>query len=715
MPTSSHELEKLFNPASIAIIGASAREGSIGFNLVQNLHLSGYEGDIFAVNHKYEEVLGHKCFKSIEELPNMADLTVIAVPAAVVNSVVERSCIAGARMFIIISSGFDEVGRHDLTDELIRILKKYNARTLGPNVFGVYSAKANMNATFGPSQVRKGNVGLISQSGALGVALMGKSVTESIGLSAVVSIGNEADITEREALEYLGKDPETEVIFIYMEGCKDGRKFLNVAKEVSRNKPIIIVKSGSSSRGALAAASHTGSLAGSDRVFSAAIKQAGVIRANNLDDTFNWIRALANLPLPKSEGAVIVTNGGGVGVMASDSAERYRVLLNDDLDMLERVFRDSMPAFGSTKNPIDVTGQARNEEYGVALDAALEEESIPSVIGLYCTPATMDVAQFANATVEYTQKWKGRKPLVFAVIGGGAVNQAINTINDHGIPCYETPDAAVSAMGILYDRWRWLNIEEEKPEEFDMDLDAIRGIIQKAQDKGQTQLLESDCADILRMAGLDFPKVEIAHSIDEAVEVSERIGYPVVMKILSPQIVHKTEYGCVRLDLEDEREVRVAYETIMTRARQHFPGASLEGVTITEMVTEATEMILGFSHDASFGPVIMFGMGGIYVEVLKDVSFRVAPVSRKECDNMVKEIASYPILAGARGKAIRDIPKAVDAISRISYLADNTQDILELDINPLMVLATGKGCKVVDSRMTIRKKLINKMSMEENI
>ncbi len=714
MPTSSHPLENLFNPKSIAIIGASAREGSIGFNLVNNLHLSGYEGEIFPVNHKYGEILGHKCHKSIEELPRMADLTVIAVPAAVVNSVVERCCKAGARMFIIISSGFDEIGRHDLTNELVDILKRYGARTLGPNVFGVYSGRAKMNATFGPPQVRKGNVGLISQSGALGVALMGKSVTESIGLSAVVSIGNEADITEREALEWLGKDPDTEVIFMYMEGCKDGRRFLEVAREVSRKKPIIIVKSGSSSRGALAAASHTGSLAGSDNIFSAAIKQAGVIRAYNLDDTFNWIRALANLKLPKAEGAVIVTNGGGVGVMASDSAERYHVNLNDDQEMLERVFRSSMPEFGSAKNPIDITGQARNEEYGVALDAALEEDSIPSVIGLYCTPATMDVAKFAQGVIEYASKWRDKKPLVFAVIGGGAVSEAINTINDHGIPCYETPDEAVSAIGKLYDRWRWLNTDIGTPDEFEMDLEAIQAIISKAQEKGQSQLVESDCAEILRIAGLEFPSTDIARSIDEAVEVAERVGYPVVMKVLSPQIVHKTEYGCVRLDLEDEHEVRIAWESIMANARHHFPRAKLEGVTITEMITEATEMILGFSHDPSFGPVVMFGMGGIYVEVLKDVTFRVAPVTRMECEKMVKEISSYPILAGARGKAIRDIPRVVEAISRLSYLATHTQDILELDINPLMVMPRGEGCKVVDSRMTIRKKVKDKDLMEEN-
>lgn len=659
--------------------------------------------------------MGHRCYKKVDDLPHPADLTVIAVPAAVVNDVVERACIGGARMFIIISSGFKEIGRHDLTNELLRILKKYGARTLGPNVFGVYSARADMNATFGPSRVRKGNVGLISQSGALGVALMGKSVTESIGLSAVVSIGNEADISEREALEYLGRDPDTEVIFMYMEGCRDGRQFLEVARKVALEKPIVIVKSGSSSRGALAAASHTGSLAGSDKVFTAAIKQAGAIRADNLEDTFNWIRALADLPLPNAEGTVIVTNGGGVGVMASDSAEKYRVELNGDQEMLERVFRPSMPEFGSTKNPIDITGQARNEEYGVALEAALREDSIPSIVGLYCTPATMDVARFAETAVEYTRELRGSKPMVFSIIGGSGVDEAIDMLNDNKTPCYGTPDEAMSAMGIIYDRWRWLNAETGEPEEFDMDLDAIRRIIVRAQERGLEHLLESDCAEILRLAGLDFPRVEVARGIREAVDAAERIGYPVVLKVLSPQIIHKTEYGCVKLNLEDEREVRVAYESIMANARHHFPQAKLEGVTVTGMIKDATEMILGFSHDPSFGPVLMFGMGGIYVEVLKDVSFRVAPISRIEAHNMVKEIASYPILAGARGKAIRDIPGAVDAISRVSYLAMHTRDILELDINPLMVMERGKGCKVVDSRMTIRKRYNNELSMEENI
>lgn len=696
-------LDPLFNPSSISIIGASAREGSIGFNLVQNLQLSGFGGDVWPVNPKYPDILGFRCYPRLEDLPGPAELTVVAVPAEAVNDVVERCCKAGARMFIVISSGFDEVGRHDLTHGLMDVIRSYGARALGPNVFGVYSASSSMNATFGPPQVRKGNVGLISQSGALGVALMGKSVSDNLGLSAVVSLGNEADITESEALEYLGNDPATEVIFMYMEGCKEGRRFMEVAGKVARRKPIVMIKSGSSSRGALAAASHTGSLAGSDRVFGAAMRQSGIIRARTLAEAFNWTRAFAHVPLPKAPGTVIVTNGGGVGVMASDSAEEYNVQLNDDLEMLERVFRPTMPEFGSSKNPIDVTGQARNEEYGMALRAALAEDSIPSVLGLYCTPATMDVMRFAQSAVEHTEELMGRKPMVFAIIGGGNVPQAIGMMNEHGIPCYETPDEAVSSMGVLYDRWRWLNRDPGKPDDFEMDMPAIRRIIDAALAKGQSQLVESDCAEILRLAGLDFPKTALARTPDEAVSAAGSIGYPVVMKILSQDILHKTEYGCVKLDLEDEREVRVAYETIMTQARHHFPRARIEGVSITEMVTGATEMILGFSVDQSFGPVVMFGMGGIYVEVLKDVSFRVAPVPRPECEAMVKGINSYAILAGARGKEIRDIPKIVEAISRVSCLASRVPEILELDINPLMVLAKGKGCKVVDSRMTIRK------------
>jgi acetyltransferase len=660
------------------------------------------------VNPKYDEVLGEKCYPEIEDLPHPGDLTIIAIPAEVVNAAIEKACKAGARMFIIISSGFKEVGRHDLTNELVSILKRYGARTLGPNVFGVYSAKANMNATFGPIEVRKGNVGLISQSGALGVALMGKSVTESIGLSAVVSIGNEADITEREALAYLGEDDATEVIFIYMEGCRDGREFLEVASEISRRKPIIVVKSGSSSRGALAAASHTGSLAGSDKVFEAALKQAGVIRAHNIDDTFNWIRAFANLPLPEKEGAVIVTNGGGVGVMASDSAERYGVQLNDDLEMLERVFRPTVPDFGSTKNPVDITGQGRNEEYGRALRAALDEDSIPAVAGLYCTPATMDVTRFSETAIEFSKNWLGKKPVVFSIIGGGSVEEAIDMLNENGTPCYETPDEAMSAMGVLYKRWRWLNRETGSPTEYDMDISSINEIIGKAQDEGLTQLVESDCAEILRIAGLKFPDTSIARNMDEAVKASKAIGFPVVLKILSPDIIHKTEFNCVKLDLQDEMEVKIAYKSIMAEAIHHFPKARIYGVSVTEMITDAIETIIGYSVDNSFGPVVMFGMGGIYVEVLKDVSFRIAPISDIESMRMVKEISSYPILAGARGKALRDQKGIMEAISRISYLSTQVDDILELDINPLMVMERGKGCKVVDSRISIKAKVVDK-------
>jgi acetyl coenzyme A synthetase (ADP forming)-like protein len=702
MGEASKGLHKLFNPESVAIIGASAREDTIGYDLVHNLKLSNFRGDILPVNPKYETILGAKCYKGVGELPHPPDLTIIAVPAAVVNEVVEDACRHGAKMFIVISSGFREVGRLDLENGLIGILKKYGARTLGPNVFGVYSASSEMNATFGPPNVKPGNVGIISQSGALGVALMGKSVTMNIGLSAVISIGNEADISEREALAYLGNDECTEVIFIYMEGCRNGREFMELASEISKRKPIIIIKSGRSERGALAAASHTGSLTGSDKVFDAAIRQAGALRASSLDDAFSWIRILADMPLPKREGTVILTNGGGVGVIATDSAEKYGVGLLDDPIMLEKVFRPSMPEYGSTKNPVDITGQGRNELYGISLEAALREESIPSLVGLYCTQATMDVTAFAATVANAVEKWKGRKPLTFSIIGGIGVSEAIKLLNDLCIPCFDTPDQAMSAMGAIYDRWRWLNTDFGVPEDIDMDLEAIQGIITKAQENGFTQLVESDCAEILRIAGLVFPETRIARNLREALAAADEIGYPVVLKVLSPDIVHKTEFGCVKLDLEDEGELSVAYESIMAEVKHRVPGARIYGVSVTEMVTDAIETILGFSVDQSFGPVLMFGMGGIYVEVLKDVSFRVAPISRLESMRMVKDIASYPILAGARGKELRDIKAIVDAVSRLSFLATHTKDILELDINPLMVLGKGRGCKVVDSRITVK-------------
>ncbi len=696
------QMEKMFAPTSVAIIGASGREGSIGYSLVMNLVSGGFKGDVFPINPRYDSVYDLKCYDSITNLPIVPDLTLLAVPANVSNDTIKQACEHGCRMFINIASGFAEVGRRDLEWDMKDILEKYGARMLGPNVFGVYSAKASMNATFGPSVVKPGNVGLISQSGALGVALMGKTVTEGIGLSAVVSLGNKADISECEALEYLGNDDITEVIFLYLEGSKDGRRLMDIAKKVSMKKPIIAIKSGSSARGALAAASHTGSLAGSDKIFSAALEQAGILRALNLEDGFGWLRAMAEVPIPSMDGAVIVTNGGGIGVISSDSAERYGVRLMDDTKMLEELFRPTMPSYGSTKNPIDITGQGKNKEYEMALDIALEDDRIPAIVGLYCQTATGDPTEIADAAISSIRKAKKKKPIVFSMVGGKGIAESIARLNMAGIPSYASPDGAMSAMGALYKRFRRLKVKSEEPEEFDMDIEKIKGIVKKTWDTGMSSLTEDDCNLILREAGLSFPKSEIAKDLKEAKKVANEIGYPVVMKILSPDILHKTEFGGVRLDLEDDEELEVAYESIMASVRNRFEKARVNGVLITEMVKDCTEMILGFSQDPSFGPVIMFGMGGIYVEILQDVAFRVAPVSKLEITGMIQEISSYPILAGARGKNLRDIEALADAVSRISYLSTHVPEIVELDINPLMAMDQGKGCLVVDSRMTIR-------------
>lgn len=695
----NHHLDKLFAPKSVAVVGASAREGSIGWNIIDNMMIGGYRGDIYPINPKYDEVRGLKCYDSYADLSAPADLTIMAVHYSVSNQMIEEACRHGARMFINIASGFGEVGRRDLETEMKEIVERYGARVLGPNVFGVYSSRASMNATFGPKEVKPGNVGLISQSGALGVALMGKTQTEGIGLSAVISLGNKADISECEALEWLGKDPDTKAIFMYLEGTSEGRKLMEVAKEVSRTTPIITIKSGSSERGALAAASHTGSLAGSDRVFSTAIKQAGVLRARSLKDGFNWLRAFSQLPLPEFEGVVVITNGGGIGVMSSDSAERYGVKLLEDAEMLERLFRPTMPDYGSTRNPIDITGQGKNKEYEMALDIALSEDGIPAIVGLYCQTATGNPTEIADGVLAAMDKAENVKPVTFSMVGGEGTYESMQRLNQAGIPSYESPDEAVSAMGVLYKRRRQLLETDEPVTDYDMDLGAIRSIIERA---GRSNIMEDDCAEILRIAGLSFPKSKIAKNLDEAKTLASEIGYPVAVKVLSPDIIHKTEFGGVRLDLENERELEVAYSSIMASSRTHFKKARIDGVIVTEMISDATETILGFSVDPSFGPVLMFGMGGIYVEVLKDVAFRVAPISKKEIRKMMREISSYPILTGARGRNLRDVEAIVDAIARVSYLATNVPDIVELDINPLMVRDQGNGALVVDSRMTVR-------------
>jgi len=706
MAPKQDDLERLFDPRSIAVIGASTKEGKVGHKLFSNILESGYEGEVYPVNPKGGKVLGRELYESIEVLPEPIDLAVIVVPAKIVKEAIHRCGEKGVKHIIVISSGFSEVGKVEEEKALVEEARKYGMRVLGPNVFGIYSAKSDLNATFGPSEIEKGSIALLSQSGALGIALIGKTAQQYLGLSAIVSIGNKADIDDVELVEYFSQDDESEVIMVYMEGLDNGKEFMKTVEGLQEDKTVIVLKSGRSEKGATAVASHTGSLAGSDRIFSSAFEQCGVLRAKNLREAFNWSRAFSNSPLPENENTVVVTNGGGIGVLSADAAEEYDVKLLDDQTHLKETFEDVIPSFGSTKNPIDITGQAGKEEYEKSLRRAYESERIGSVIGLYCEAGGGDAWGGAKAIKEVYEEYGDEKTSVFTFVGGKEADECVQWLRKHKIPAYTDTYECVSALGALYKKKRYLERERKKEKEIELDipLSEIRERLEDIRDKGRLTLLEQEAREILDLAGIPMVEGEVVNSLDRAVEVAEEIGYPVVLKVVSEDIIHKSDAGGLALNLENEEEVVDAYQAIYSNCRKNYPDAHIRGISVAKMLEGGEETIVGGSRDSSFGPLVMFGLGGVYVEVLEDVEFRVAPITKKEARRMMGQIDSFPVLVGARGQPRKDLNALADVIYRISYLMNEIEEIAEMDLNPIKAFERGEGCKAVDVAINLKSR-----------
>jgi acetyl coenzyme A synthetase (ADP forming)-like protein len=694
------ELSMLFRPRGVAVIGASTNPVKIGHLILRNIIEGGYEGGIYPVNPSGKKILGLDTFASVEDVDGVVDIAVIALPRAVIMESIHQCGRKGVRFLIIITAGFGEVGNLSEEKELVSVASSYGMRILGPNIFGVYSSEVKLNATFGPSEIRPGSIAMVTQSGALGVALMGKTVVEKLGLSSVVSIGNKADISEVDLLDFLSTHDATKAVLIYLEGTKEGRELLRALGSFVSRKPVVMIKSGRSARGARAAASHTGSLAGSDMVFGAAMQQSGVLRATGIDEAFDWLRTLSSQPLPTGENVLIVTNGGGVGVMATDAAEKCGLTLLDDMVYLEETFGPLVPAFGSTKNPIDITGQGGEDDNIRVLEKALTEEKIQGVVGLFCETSDTDPDSLSSKIVDIVRKHPG-KPLTLALIGGEKMEKCIDLLHEAGIPAYEFPESAVSSLAALYKSYRYGIEDKGKIMPLGVDFTAIRGVIDNVRRKNRTQLLETEAKNVLEILGIRSPKAVVTRSLDECVKAAESIGFPVVLKVVSPDIVHKTEAGGIRIGIESADETSQAYKSIMASCRSKFPRAVIRGISVNQMITGGIETIVGASTDPSFGPVVMFGLGGIYVEVLKDVVFRISPMTDREARKMVGEIESFPLLLGARGENVKDIRSITDVLYRIGVLVDVIRDIAELDINPLVVMDRGKGSWALDARMRL--------------
>lgn len=697
-------LNGLLRPKAIAVIGASTQEGKIGYTVVKNLIDSDYEGDVYPINPKADEILGLKAYPSVLDVPGPIDAAAVIVPAKIVPHITAECGKKGVKGLIIIASGFSEVGREELEQEVVSIAHEYGMRVLGPNIVGILSNSDNCNASFAPFLPLPGKAALVSQSGALLIAMDASTYTRRVGFDKLISIGNMSDVNFSDLVEWLSEDENTACISLYIEGLKDGRHFIDASRRAS--KPIIALKSGVSAHGAAAAASHTGSLAGSGKVYESAFEQGGVVRATSLNNLFDRTLALSLQPPMTGDNLLIITNGGGVGVLATDSAERYNIPLHFAPEDVQKELKKHMPEFGSAKNPVDLTGMAGKDWYFKSVRYAIAHEWVDGLTVLYCETAMTEPIEIAKGIAQAIEEADvPDKPVSVSFVGGEKSAAAMRWLVEHSIPAYNEPDKAVNAMAALHEYAESRALAAEPFDRFeDVDEELARSIIEKTRANNEHNLTEIESKKIFRAYGLPVAKTELAKSEDEAVELAEEIGHPVVMKIMSPDILHKSDAGGVEVEIEDEAGVRAAYKKIMENAKAYKADADIQGIAVQEMAPWGTEVILGSTNDSTFGPTVMFGLGGIFVEILEDVTFRVAPVSADQGFKMISDIKGAPILAGARGEEPRDRKALATVLSRYSQMIfDLADEVSESDANPVIVYEEGAGVKIVDARIILKK------------
>ncbi len=694
-------LEALFSPRSVAVIGASRSEGKLGRSVLKNLVQYGYRGPVYPVNLKADEILGLRCYARVSDIPHDVDLAVIVVPSRFVPEVMADCAAKGVKAAIIISAGFREVGPEGakLEREVVEIARKSGMRLLGPNSLGLIDTASSLNATFAASMPERGEIAFMSQSGALCTSILDWAGPAGVGFSKFVSLGNKADLDEVDMLEAWRDDERSRVILAYLEGIAEGRRFMDVARGLTKEKPLIVVKSGTTSAGSRAVSSHTGSLAGSEAAYNAAFKQCGVIRARSVEELFDYSVAFAYQPLPQGERVAIITNAGGPGIMAADACEKEGLALAAlTAETIERL-RSHLPTAASLYNPIDVLGDALADRYRLALEAALQDANVDAILVLLTPQAMTQIEETASSLVEASRR--SAKPILACFMGGERVAPGVEILNRGHVPNYQYPERAVRALAAMCEHRQWREQEIELPVAFTVNRAQAEAAIEKARAAGRLRLGEMEACQVLSAYGLPLPKAALARSAEEAVASAEEIGYPVVMKVVSPEILHKSDIGGVRVGIQSASEVRDAFDLITYRATKYMPGADIWGILVQEMARQTREVIIGVTKDPQFGHLIMFGLGGIYVEALKDVTFRVAPLTPSEARAMITEIRSYPLLSGVRGERPADIDSIVDCLLRVSQLVTDLPEIVELDINPLMVGEVGQGALVVDCRMVI--------------
>jgi acetyltransferase len=587
---------------------------------------------------------------------------------------------------------------------MAEIAEKNDMPVVGPNCLGIIDPLAPYNATFAVGMPRAGHIAFMSQSGALCIGILDVALAQNIGFSRFVSLGNKAHLNELDFLKSWADDDASNVLLAYLEGIEDGERFISEARQITKKKPVIAIKSGTTSGGSRAVSSHTGTLAGSERAYEAAFKQAGVLRANSIGDLFDMAIAFARQPLPQGNRIAIVTNAGGAGIMATDALEHDGLQLASISPEIQEKLKASLPDAASVLNPIDVLGDATADRYKVAFEGALADENVDAMLAILVPTIMIDVNEAAQALIDASeaQPADSKKPVMACFMGEEHIQEAQRLFSERSIPSYPIPERAAAAMRAMVTQAEW--VKEPLPDfaEFDVDRETVANIFEQVRADNRVQIGDAESRDILTAYGIRIPQSELCETADAAVDFAEQIGYPVVMKIASPDILHKTDVGGVRVGLEDATEVRDAFDLMVYRAQKYQPNAQIWGCLVQEQLRGGKEVITGMNRDPQFGPLVMFGLGGIYVEVLKDVSFRVAPFGRKEARAMIEEIRSFGLLRGVRGEPPADLEAIIDVLLRLSQLVTDFPEIVEMDINPLMVFERDRGATGVDMRLILK-------------
>jgi len=707
-------LEGLLAPKSVAVVGASRSPGKVGHEILANLLAGGFKGEIVPVNPSADEILGLKCRKDLAGHDGGIDLSVIAVPRKFVKPAIEDSIRAGVKAVIVITAGFKEVGAEgaELEREIAALCRSHGVRMLGPNCLGLVNTQHAMNASFAKRMPDTGDISIISQSGALMTAILDWAAGRHLGLSKLASIGNKADLDECDFLSALAADDDTRVIVCYLESIAGGDEFVRIAEAASMRKPVVALKSGTTASGGRAASSHTGSLAGTDIAYGAAFRRAGVVRAESFEELFDCATALAMQPLPSGNRVAIITNAGGPGIMAADAVETLGLRVATLGEGTATALRAKLPAAASVGNPIDVLGDADPVRYLEAVKAAQEDDSVDAIIVILTPQAMTKPAETALAIVERVRVATEdgpaiQKPVLAVFMGGADVIPAREEFAAARLPDYASPERAVRALKAMVDYSAWKRRPPRTVTRFPVNRRRAERIIARQLRAGRVQMGEAKAKELLRAYDFNVPEGRACATADEAADAAARVGFPIAMKILSPDVVHKSDVGGVRLGISSTDEARDMFDLMMLKIGRKMPEARLNGVYVEHMAPPGREVIIGMTRDDQFGPMLMFGLGGIFVEVMKDVTFHLAPVTAEEALQMLKGTRSYALLKGARGQAGVDLQAIAVTLQRVSQLATDFPQISELDINPLIVGELGTEPAVADARVTLAKPRAN--------